>query len=291
MNPRRRILQKTITAVDDEGNRLHIPVNMGFGHTFWAKIMSEAIIGAALKIYPAYWIMVRIDNSKETAFEKFIGRRFKDEKLYSEYIVVRTRSLENERSIYSWFFIHRLDANAIADKLPRYSEEELNILNGNGLKEELTWLFEKDMHSDRIARRWDASRHMEYLLRLHRMRYLIELCRDGRDHELIRGLPPRTDFIKRLALYIRVDEPLMRNLKLGQINELLKQTGTVSDEERKAILREIAEYEPKWHVEGSYPGMPPLGAERDRKEGRIVVIDRTMTALSTPRNNPDEEED
>lgn len=58
-NPEKRKPQETIIVVDAEGNRLHIPNNMGWGHKFWAKIMSEAIIGAALQIEPAIWIEVR----------------------------------------------------------------------------------------------------------------------------------------------------------------------------------------------------------------------------------------
>ena len=54
-NPEKHKRQMTIVVIDSDGNRLHIPVNMGFGYKFWVRIMSEAIIGAALKIELASW--------------------------------------------------------------------------------------------------------------------------------------------------------------------------------------------------------------------------------------------
>ena len=115
---------------------------MGFSDPHWAKIKSQAISDAMIKIIPLEWKLVKIDYSQETAFTKSLERAFKNSK--PRYLAVRTWSGSDN---VSWFFIHYLD------------KEELDKLHGKlinstrELEASFVELFDVRMHPHQSNRR------------------------------------------------------------------------------------------------------------------------------------------
>jgi len=265
------------------GSHLHVATDMGFGDPYWAKLKSQAIIGAALCIEPCSWIVVKIEYGEETAFTKFLERLSKKRGTPAEYLVVRAQSLNNG-DIDSWFFIHNLELDAVAGKLEHYSDVRPEVMGLEGLKERLEILFDGGLHPDKPQfRRWDASKTTRYHLRLFRMQHLIGIARKGEDHVLTEGLPTRVEFEIRLAKYIKHDKPLIHNLRLLDVFRLLAESekeGLITRDETVRVLLTLLEYRGEWVLTRLYKGLPKHGAKLDREDGRYDVREGKHSVLS-----------
>lgn len=275
--------QITARYRNENGNHLHVATDMGFGDPYWAKLKSQAIIEAALCIEPRSWIVVKIEYAEETAFTKFLERVFKKRSTPAEYLVVRTKSLNNG-GINSWFFIHNLELGVVVSKLERYSDVKLEAIGLESLKERLESLFDAGLHPDKPRlRRWDASRNTKYRLRLFRMQHLIRMARKGEDHMLTEGLPTEVEFETRLAKYIKHNKPLIHNLRLLGVFWLLvelEKEGLITRDETIRVLLKLLEYHKEWELTGLYKGLPKHGAKLDREDGRFDVREGKHSVLS-----------
>ena len=61
---------KVVQAWDDKHNHAWIPVDLGWGDEFWARVKKEAIIGAFREVSPRYWIVLKIKDNEGTAFKQ-----------------------------------------------------------------------------------------------------------------------------------------------------------------------------------------------------------------------------
>lgn len=266
---------------DKQGNHLHAAFDMGWGEDYWARIKSEAIIRAALGIQPPSWVMLKMDYSNEEAFTKFIERQFKQRKAPSEYLVVKTKSISGKDKADSWFFIHGLDISIIARKAAHYSTDKPQAVDSQKLEQILKELFDiKNYPSGANVRRWGASRTTRHMLTLLRMQHLILDAKTGKEHELTEGVPNRADFTTRLAKYIKHDRPLIFDLKLHHVLQLLRETKMMEQSEIWEIIEKLLEWGEQWELVGIHKGLPSAGAEMDKKTGLFATTEGKLSALS-----------
>jgi len=281
-----RIRKPQITrySKDKEGNRLYKAVDMGFSDSHWAKIKSQAIFDAMIRIIPLAWRIIKIDYNQETAFTKSLERAYKKLDSKPRYLLIRTQS-EGDDQIHSWFFLHNpLEKAGELDKL--LAPNRL-IRSARELKSIITELFDVKIHpyqfEGKKGKRFSISKALRPDLIVSRMETLIGMARKQESHSLVDGIKQTTDFETRLAKYIKADNPLIYRLKLKSIfialATLEKKKGIITRDEVIKVMQKLLEGR-DWETEGFYEGLPKHGIERDKKEGGFTVYEGKHGALS-----------
>jgi hypothetical protein len=277
--------QVTLSLTDKDGNRLYKAVDMGFGDPYWAKIKSQAIIDAMVKILPSGWRLVKIEYKRETAFTKYIERALKTVNSSPRYLVIRTWS-ESDNHVYSWFLINYFpDEGKVLDKLPVVQERLIRSIRE--LESTITNLFDVKMHlrqsEGKKAKRFSISKALRPQLVASRMEILIKKARKGEDHLLVEGVKQTTEFEERLARYIKADNPLIYRLKLLPIFltliKLRDKKEIITKDEVIKVIEKILEGG-DWEKAGFYKGLPKHGTKRDEKQGGFLTYKGKHSALS-----------
>jgi hypothetical protein len=257
---------------------------MGFGDPHWAKIKSQAILDAMVKIIPLAWKLVTIDYEQETAFTKSLERALKKLNSRPRYLLVRTQS-ESRDDIYSWFFIHHLRKEAT--ELDKLLGQGSLIISARELKSTITKLFDVKMHPQQFEgkkrKRFSISKALRPDLIALRIEILIEKARKGENHLLVEGVKQSTGFEERLARYIKADNPLIYHLKLLHIFltlvRLRDKKRIITKDEVIKVMQKLLEGR-DWETEGFFKGLPRHGTKRDRKQGGFLTYEGKHGALS-----------
>jgi hypothetical protein len=254
---------------------------MGFRDKHWAKIKSDAIIGAMVQVAPCIWKVIKISHEEETVFTKALERACKTLDVALKYIVVRIQP-ENEEIVTSWFFIH--DFIIVPKQLDKYiNQDSKTILSAEQLKSILEKLFLTNVHPQQRVRKYTTSRKLERDLTLLRMETLIKMARQEDEHPLVDGVSQRDKFATKLARFIKADRPLIYHLKLQPVflmlNDLRRRKEIITYNEIIAVITKLLEGH-DWKTERIYLGLPVRGTERDQREGKFITYRGKHTALS-----------
>jgi hypothetical protein len=287
-------LPKVVQAWDDKHNHAWIPVDLGWGDKFWARVKREAIINAFREVISRYWIVLRIKDNEETPFKQFIERIAQSKAIKLEYLVVKTKATEydlsrfqcvddlrtmtvKEGSIEAWYFLHGIELSDIVNKADRYSADTPQKIHADILMKLLDILLQVEYHPEGTIKRFTASRELRHELALHRMKYLIVQAKEHKAPEYL-GDASR-DFKVTMARCIKADKPLIFGLKEDEVIDILHETEMLKEYQIDQIMELVRSKRFKRVLVSI--GTPTDGAESDRKDGRYIVLrDEKMSAYS-----------
>lgn len=282
---KKRKPQTTVFLTDKNGNRLYKAADMGFGDTHWAKIKSEAIIDALVKIRPVSWEFFRIDYDRETAFTKALERACKKADTAAKYICIRASGNTSD-DISSWFLLHRADETPLP-ALSKWTGKSRTLESTRDIEEYVSRLFSPYLHPEEFdnskKKRFSISNALRQDLVVSRMETLIVKARNREDHQLIDRIKPFERFTDRLAIFIKADTPLIHNLKIVKVFlalvKIRDDKNLITKDEVIIVIQKLLEGR-DWEKEGFYKGLPKHGSLRDKKEGGFVNYEGKHGALS-----------